>query len=124
MSILSIESQEYILAIYGVSNDDVSVVFFTFYAYLCFAVEFLASCWGYSKFRNQGMSGLRYRYLRIMSASLSVCGLSQEDMVVSDRLIAGRLLLGYYHDECSVLLRDSHTSKDPLGCHFKRWIPS
>ena len=43
MSILSKKKELYILAIYGVSNDDVSDIFFTFYAYLGFAVKFLAS---------------------------------------------------------------------------------
>ena len=69
-----------ILAIYGVSNDDVSDVFFTFYAYLGFAVKFLAPCGGY-RLGNQGIRDF-VGYLRVMSASLSVFGFSQEDMVV------------------------------------------
>jgi hypothetical protein len=110
----------YILAIYGVSNDDVSDVLFTFYAYLGFAVIFLASCRVIQVRKAKGI--LDYvRYVRVMRASLSV---SQEVMVVTDRVIAARLILIAHDDERCVLLRHPHASKDPQGRYCQRRIPS
>ena len=60
------------------------------------------------------------RYVRVMSASLSV---SQEVMVVTDRVIAARLIL-IDHDDERVLLRRPHASKDPQGRYCQRRISS
>lgn len=67
-----------ILAIYGVSDDDIPDVFFAFHAYFGFAVKFLSSY--LVQVRNKAI-WVSVSYLRIMSASFSVFGLSQEDMV-------------------------------------------
>ena len=127
-----------ILAIYGVSDDDVSDVFFAFYAYLGLAVEFLASCW--VQINNKTIS-VYVSYVRIMSASLSIFGLSQEDIVLKlirtlDDFLSWRCKCGFGTVRCilfthhndrrtqCVLLRHSHASKDPQARYRQRRIAS